>query len=248
MSMQGSGLDRERLIDLLADRATVGVTQAEAEELERLAAEYPGEDLDGLEFAAAELLLSDLPLDVMPERLETRLLGLVPQPAKVVAMPKRNRAAWSGWAVAAAAMLIAVFSWTSNRTGEVSPQRAFAEWRGEGVVRWDWTAGENPADRSVRGEVIWNKREQKGFMKFTGLQANNPSTSVYQLWIFDAERDERYPVDGGVFSVDPGGEAVVPIRAKLPVFRPVLFAVTVEPPGGVVVSKRERIAALAKAI
>ena len=53
--------------------------------------------------------------------------------------------------------------------------------------------------------------------------------------------------DGGVFDVPPGGgDVVVPIRVKLGVTRPKLFAVTVEPPGGVVVSNRERIPLLAK--
>ena len=34
---------------------------------------------------------------------------------------------------------------------------------------------------------------------------------------------------------------IIPITAKLSVDEPVLFAVTIEKPGGVVVSKRERI-------
>ena len=41
--------------------------------------------------------------------------------------------------------------------------------------------------------------------------------------------------------VGPDGEVVVKISPKLYVHEPVLFAVTVEAPGGVVVSKRERI-------
>jgi hypothetical protein len=44
-----------------------------------------------------------------------------------------------------------------------------------------------------------------------------------------------------VFDVTPGGEVVIPITARVPVQAPTLFAVTVERPGGVVVSKRERI-------
>ena len=47
------------------------------------------------------------------------------------------------------------------------------------------------------------------------------------------------PMVPSVFVVD--GEVVVPIRAAVQVFEPKLFAVTVERPGGVVVSKRERI-------
>ena len=83
-------------------------------------------------------------------------------------------------------------------------------------------------------------------MVIGGLAANDPTELQYQLWIFDAERDERYPVDGGVFDIAPeGGTAVIPIRATLPVETAALFAVTVEPPGGVVVSDR-RIALLAQ--
>ncbi len=83
-------------------------------------------------------------------------------------------------------------------------------------------------------------------MRFVGLQANAQETYAYQLWIFDEARDERFPVDGGVFDVPPGSaEVIVPIAPTLDVSRPVLFAVTVERPGGVMVSSRERIALVA---
>jgi hypothetical protein len=41
------------------------------------------------------------------------------------------------------------------------------------------------------------------------------------------------------------GEQIVRIQAKLRVQVPLVFAVSVEPPGGVVVSDRNRIAAIA---
>ena len=44
-----------------------------------------------------------------------------------------------------------------------------------------------------------------------------------------------------MFDVAGSGELIVPITTKLHVDQPVLFAVTIEKPGGVVVSKRERI-------
>jgi hypothetical protein len=44
-------------------------------------------------------------------------------------------------------------------------------------------------------------------------------------------------IDGGVFDAPSTGEVVVPITARLRA----LFAVTVERPGGVVVSRREHI-------
>ena len=99
----------------------------------------------------------------------------------------------------------------------------------------------------VIGDLVWDDRQQEGYMRFKGLAPNDPDVYQYQLWIFDATRDERHPVDGGVFDVPSGSdEVIVPIRAKLPVGEPVLFAITVEKPGGVVVSDRERIALVAK--
>ena len=53
------------------------------------------------------------------------------------------------------------------------------------------------------------------------------------------------PVDGGVFDVDSSGSVTIPIDAKLKVDSPYLFAITVEKPGGVVVSSRERLALVA---
>jgi hypothetical protein len=110
-----------------------------------------------------------------------------------------------------------------------------------------WSATDDPAAGGAEGAVLWNPAEQAGLMRFRGLEANDPTVAQYQLWIFDAERDDRFPVDGGVFDVPAGAEEVlVPIRARLPVGEAVLFAITVEPPGGVVVSSRERIALVAQ--
>ena len=110
-----------------------------------------------------------------------------------------------------------------------------------------WSATDDPAAGGAEGAVLWNPAEQVGLMRFRGLEANDPTVAQYQLWIFDAERDDRFPVDGGVFDVPAGAdEILVPIRARLPVGEAVLFAITVEAPGGVVVSSRERIALVAQ--
>ncbi len=78
------------------------------------------------------------------------------------------------------------------------------------------------------------------------MRRNEPNAEQYQLWIFDARRDERYPIDGGVFNVTGASEGdVIPIKATLSVGVPLKFAVTIEKPGGVVVSDRARVAALA---
>lgn len=112
------------------------------------------------------------------------------------------------------------------------------------VIRTDWSApGEN---ENLRGEIVWSDSEQKGFMTFRGLSPNDPQKETYQLWIFDETQSEETPINGGVFDIDETGEVTVPIDAELRVKNPKMFAVTVEKPGGVVVSKREKIVALAK--
>lgn len=111
------------------------------------------------------------------------------------------------------------------------------------VVKIDWKAvAKEPAAAGASGDVVWSASQQRGFMRFHGLAPNDPKLTQYQLWIFDQDQDDKYPVDGGVFDVDPGtGDVIVPIVAKIAAKHPKLFAVTVEKPGGVVVSGRQHI-------
>jgi hypothetical protein len=109
------------------------------------------------------------------------------------------------------------------------------------ITTLEWTATKDPNATGAKGDVVWSKSAQKGYMRFTGLATNDPTQVQYQLWIFDKNRPQETPVDGGVFDISATGEVIVPITAKLSVDEPVLFAVTIEKPGGVVVSKRERI-------
>ena len=163
--------------------------------------------------------------------------------------PRISHAAKWSWVALAACILVGVGLWlaigglTARSPAE---QRAALLASGHTLVRSSWSAGGDSSGVAIQGDVVWDPQTQTGFMRFVGLRANAPSREQYQLWIFDAERDERYPVDGGVFDVSSDGEVIVPIDARLRISRATLFAVTVEKPGGVVVSSRERIAALAK--
>ncbi|MBC7976937.1 MAG: anti-sigma factor, partial [Myxococcales bacterium] len=109
------------------------------------------------------------------------------------------------------------------------------------VATTPWVPTKDAAGQTASGDVVWSPSVQRGFMRFVGLAPNDPAKTQYQLWIFDRARDQLYPVDGGVFNVPSTGEIVVPITPRVTVSDPNLFAITVEPPGGVVVSKRERI-------
>jgi hypothetical protein len=185
-------------------------------------------------------------------------------PDNVVRLPEPKAAPspWP-WLVAAACFLAAIGAWvlrpppqvvTVDKPGptvfvSVAPpppltprqarERLLAE--AKDVQRIPWTATKDPGGAGASGEVLWSESLQQGFMIFRGMAANDPHATQFQLWIFDDAQDARFPVDGGVFDVSRDGESVVPITAKIHVEKPKLFAITVEKPGGVVVSKREHI-------
>jgi hypothetical protein len=170
-------------------------------------------------------------------------------------------AARHAWLVAAACLLLAVAGWwprlqslAHDAAHGVSPLLSSAEKGREHLLqtaddhlgRWAWTH-ESGVVAEVQGEVVWDGSRQEGYLTLSGLPVNEHARQ-YQLWIFDAERDERYPVDGGVFDVPAGQPTLtVPIRPALRVHQPVAFAVTLEPAGGVVVSDRSHLMALARA-
>ena len=179
----------------------------------------------------------------------------------------RSRLALAGWWTAACLAGVLMWQWmaaprlVAPPRGDAAPS-SLAELRRKlladdpGAVTVAWKAGDDPAiitgtadpeSATGIGDVVWSPSRQQGFMRFRGLAANDPAVAQYQLWIFDAERDEAYPVDGGVFDVPPeaNGDVVVRIDPRLVVSRAVAFAVTVEQPGGVVVSSRSRLPLLA---
>lgn len=171
-------------------------------------------------------------------------------PARVVSLPRRpDRMRFAGWLAAAACLLVA-FAVIVSRPGPTPTPRmtdARAQLLAAGrAVQMAWTTTADPSAKGVEGDVVWSTADQRGFMRFRGLPANNPSEYQYQLWIFDQNQDERYPIDGGVFDIGPDGEIVVPVTAKIRVHEPTLFAITIEKPGGVVVSSRKRLVLAAK--
>jgi hypothetical protein len=161
---------------------------------------------------------------------------------------------------AAACLLLAMVGWwprlqtlAHDAAHGVSPLLTSAEKGREHLLqnaddhlgRWSWTHESGVAGH-VQGEVVWDGSRQEGYLTLSGLPANEHARQ-YQLWIFDAARDERYPVDGGVFDVPAGQPTLtVPIRPALRVHHPIAFAVTLEPTGGVVVSDRSHLMALAR--
>ena len=255
---------RERAEELLISRALGTLDRDERIELDALLQLDPSLDDDRFELVAASL---DLALDgtdaTMPDHLRQRVQSDadvffgVRQQADIHVLPNRRpvpgrgRESWAWQSLAVAAVLVLmVWVGSSLRSGDdvvdgtVLYERTVAS---DDLVRWDWVGTEDPTVGDPAGDVVWSSDAQQGVMKIGGLASNDPGEFQYQLWIFDRTRDERFPVDGGVFDVPEGADTVyVPIEAKLDVDTPYLFAITVEKPGGVVVSSRERIAFVAQ--
>lgn len=257
MSAQHDGTPgfEDRLMELLAGRALGDLTADESAELDRLLAATPTgragiDEFERAVGATTHALLAAGGLEPMPAdvkarvgaRLQAHVAAQRQQPASSPRIGGESRSARSGgaaWWLAAAALVLAVVGWWPRLVAQRSGPEP-ADW-----IVAQWSPGSDPLGANVSGEVRWSNATQSGRMTFTGLAQNDPTKAQYQLWIFDKAQSEATPIDGGVFDVDSSGSVTIPIDAKLKVDSPYLFAITVEKPGGVVVSSRERLALVA---
>jgi hypothetical protein len=96
-----------------------------------------------------------------------------------------------------------------------------------------------PEQPNITGDVVWNDRLETGYLRFVGLKPNDPAKEQYQVWVID-ERGMEQKVSGGIFNATAEGEVIVPITPGIAVGRVALFAITIEPPGGVWVPDLKR--------
>ena len=192
--------------------------------------------------------------------------------ATTVSLPTRTERGtvdpwrWAGWLVASAAILtLVIFQFVSPRSDQRVADNGPQDIDGASIVSaepvslnqqreellqqpetrvYPWTAGPTPMDSEIQGNVVWNQKLQAGFMTFEGLPVNDATLTQYQLWIIDPSRD-KHPIDGGVFDINDQGQVIVKINPKLEVLDPQAFAITIEQPGGVVVSDQSRLPLLA---
>ncbi len=192
--------------------------------------------------------------------------GVSAEPGGAIGEPRggagvSTRAVWSaaGWMVAAAATIalaLLIPRDAATREGPLETVRVtldptkLAERRerllrdADDVRQASW-AGLTPEWKQIQGDVVWSTRRQEGYLKLVGLPPLDATREQYQLWIVDPRRDEKHPVDGGVFDATGAAEAIIAIDAKLEVLAPTTFAITREQRGGVVVSAGPLLAAAA---
>jgi len=251
----------DHLLELLADAAVQPLSRIEQAELDALLRNQTDVNEDELDLTAAalDLAFSEGEFEAMPESLRAQLGAMgqswvaSPPPLRIQTESNpRSRpatfAAWTGWFAAAAAILLAVAGWWSRGPAALPPRDALVNLQAtaKDLQTLEWTSGPSASEPGATGQVVWSPSRQQGYMVFRNMRRNDPTTEQYQLWIFDKDRDERYPVDGGVFDITESGECIVPIHAAVQVNEAALFAVTIERPGGVVVSDRSRLPLLAQ--
>ncbi len=291
--------ERERMLELLADRTLFGLSEAETRELENLKSKFiEFKDDDSFEMAAAAIYLVNLEIgDSLPAHLETKLetqaqdFFAAPQKSRQFSPVEKNQPAdssedeiagniyeipprrpfwqWLGWAVAAAACVaLAINLWltraqpkpeiaknqqttqTPEPVKTPAPELSAAQKREQllasapDVIQTNWTSAKD--NKKVLGDVVWSNSQQKGYVRLRELPALDPNEETYQLWIIDKTRDAKTPLSGGTFDASGTGEIIIPINAQLRINEPKVFAVSKEKAGGVVVSKPDRIVAVAK--
>ena len=260
---------QELMLDLLCRKATYGLSEQEEQQLSDLQdAAGTGDLSTSFELTAAAFAMADPDMnEEMPAHLQSRIIADAEKyfdpGAKVVERPERSSMFnWLGWATAAAACIALAmniyFTRPQSNVATVtkptpSPEiQLTPEQRRQRLIetapdlaRGSWGAG-NVKDLTPSGDIVWSDTQQSGYMRLVGLPVNDPAKETYQLWIFDETQSDKTPIDGGTFDVNSAGEVIIPIDAKLRARNTKMYAITIEKPGGVVVSDRKKIVALAK--
>jgi len=241
----------------------LGYDQRDAESIEKTIAALGLVDLDSAAEMPASLtskLLRDADDHFGADPAND--VAAVPQPQIVLGGGRgRSWFDWMGWAVAAAACVALTVSLFiprggSQLAGQPTPtpspeerltpaqeRQRFMESSPQ-MVKAEWEPGKME-NVNVSGDVVWSDAKQAGYIRLRGLPKNDPDKQTYQLWIVEEGQGPKTPVDGGVFDITTDGDVIIPIDAKIRARNPQAFAITVEKPGGVVISKQEKVAAIA---
>jgi hypothetical protein len=260
--------ERNRFLELLADDMLGMLDAADRSEFVALRDRAGADEVTYDDIVAGLVLAADDPREGdMPAESAARLKSagrsmLATAPTlRVTDAPQKSGVApalaWAGWLAAAAGFILAATLWMNQSPRPVAtpPAPTIVQNLDDLIDQPDtlvvpFTAQGPIADRAEAGDLVWNERLQRGFLRVKALDQNDPAAAQYQLWIFDKTR-EQYAVDGGVFDVvstqpvDAQGRTIIPFAPALRIGDPAAFAVTIERPGGVVVTDQSGLVLLA---
>lgn len=267
---------KEKMLNLLADKAVFGLDESEFVEFENLSKDFPELENDySFEKSAAAYNLLRLEVDEkLPEHLSRKILAdsenyfaaseTEPEDyQKTFAFePKRSIRNSLGWLVAALACLVLIGNiWLTRvsqptEIGGVTPTpTASPNAPGLAEQREQLLASAGDLVKENWTDFPKDPHGVKGDVVWSNSQQkgfvrfqNLPvnDKTKESYQLWIGDKDQSNPVDGGVFNVDQNGDVIIPINAKLKISQPEKFIVTAEKPGGVVVSKLGKVMAIAK--
>lgn len=244
-----------RALDLLADRAVQGLDATETRALGALLHNASWLDDGSFERSAAaiELAFRDPRPEPLPpflrRRLEVEGRRLISEQAPddafdaapVIPHPRGRRLRTSPWiGFATAASLVLALGWfvryantpiethcilerMDRLAQDESRRELMAE---EDVVRMAWSS---PTDDDPHGEIVWSSGRQEGVVWVENLPAEARGSTLH-LWIF--RRDGAgSAIDGGAFTADAEGGAVIAVALAGESVEPLRFALTIDHEG-----------------
>ncbi len=251
---------RGREAELRADLALGELDPADRAELDAFAREREDESFE-LAAAATALAFGLRPTTPLPEHLAKKIIAgadayleasapraqasrnaksTTAAGAQVIVMPVASEeprarvdyVRWGGWVAAAACLVIAAMQ-------TVAPRGA-AGGAPSGTTRVALTAGTDPSGVGASGELAWSASDQRGTLRVRGLSPSAPGEE-YEAWIVGSTRDGDVAVPLAHFA-GGGPEIAIDVRSPLQVEAARRLVVTVERAGGVLVSRRSRVA------
>ncbi|HEX2225063.1 MAG TPA: anti-sigma factor [Thermoanaerobaculia bacterium] len=217
-------------------------------------------DVEALADLAPPLEPSRMTRERVLRSLEPRTGAAASGGAVVAAREERRRRGAPRWLWAAAAVLLVIAGWASfdrarlrgevaelaaerdrlaARASQLDQQLALTQAEAARMAqalqvvaapgaRSVALAGLDPAPQAS-GRTFVDPESRRAVFYASNLPALEPG-KTYQLWFIP---EGQAPVSAGVFGVDPRGAASVPVEGVAPVDGIQLWAVTVEPAGGV---------------
>ena len=263
----------DRLMQLLIDRATVGLSASEETELQSLFADLSIDDDFSFDYVAQLLFDSEQAnplfggeseMKSLPDHIRSQVVDEAQQ--HIVAKNVSQKSAGSSWtsgrrelmawfAAAACLVLTAIVFFGRSNAG-VEPDELIASATqadldlflknsgDQDVLEIKLNNGNSSLAKDASATVYWNRKLKRGFLEIDGLAENNANNEQYQLWVIDKVRGIEDRPNAGVFDIVSTGKSLFTFRSELEVFDAQGFAVTVEKPGGVSKSDLSQVALL----